>query len=163
MLSTGRPCHVPPSCRFCMNIRVSRIKVVWEHLEATLAQGPVESESWTSILHDASMSNRACQTLIKGFSSIPLHHRPKHLEIPRSTMDAANNIGFDFSNHARNQFLGDRLGSALPKGMSSVSISTMFVSLNFLRRLSHFDGYDDRRRQVWRRKHGRTGGRVSGS
>ncbi|GHJ88590.1 hypothetical protein NliqN6_4992 [Naganishia liquefaciens] len=30
-------------------------------------------------------------------------------------MDASN-TGFDFSNHARNQFLGERLGSALPKG-----------------------------------------------
>jgi hypothetical protein len=41
-------------------------------------------------------------------------------------MDAANNIGFDFSNHARNQFLGERLGSALPKGMQMVLLKSPF-------------------------------------
>lgn len=51
------------------------------------------------------------------FSHLPftrilvVHHLPHHT----STMDAPS-TGFDFSNHARNQFLGERLGSALPKG-----------------------------------------------
>jgi hypothetical protein len=46
-----------------------------------------------------------------------LHSHPS-TDIRINTMDAQNNIGFDFSNHARNQFLGERLGSALPKGTS---------------------------------------------
>lgn len=54
----------------------------------------------------------------------------------------ASNIGFDFSNYARNQFLGARTGG-LPKG--EFEVASVLTS-------SYLDWYHHRRIEVWWRR-----------
>jgi hypothetical protein len=111
---------------------------------------------------------------LQQLSTTPIQLQATHTLHPntmsvKDPITGGSGIGFDFSNHARNQHLGARMGG-LPKGMSTIlhpfdlssAASSELINFGIVSGYpSYLDGNDHCGSQVWRRRFGGRRGRLS--